>query len=232
MSAVKVNYFSDVLCVWAYAAERRLEELANAFGGQISIEARYCSVFPDALAKIEDKWSAQGGFAGFNRHLNDVASRFPHIDVHERLWLETRPRTSASAHLFLKAIESIERRQHGEEFEHVPYLDRLSTKAAWAMRRAFFAAARDISDWQVHRDIAGELGLDHDAIQESIRTSEAVAQLARDYQLSQTLGVEGSPTFIMNKGRQKLFGNVGYRLLEANVQELLRNHPEDEASWC
>ena len=71
MSAVKVTYFSDVLCVWAYAAERRLEELANAFGGQVSIEARYCSVFPDALAKIEDKWSAQGGFAGFNRHLND-----------------------------------------------------------------------------------------------------------------------------------------------------------------
>ena len=231
MSAVKVTYFSDVLCVWAYAAERRVQELASAFGEQISIEARYCSVFPDALAKIEDKWGAQGGFEGFNRHLNDVASRFPHIDVHKRLWLETRPRTSASAHLFLKAIDTIERRQRGEDFETVPYLERLSTKAAWATRRAFFAAAKDISDWQVHNDIAEELGLDYHAIQESIRTSEAVAQLARDYELSQTLGVEGSPTFIMNNGRQKLFGNIGYRLLEANVQELLR-HPEDEASWC
>ena len=232
MSAVKVTYFSDVLCVWAYAAERRLEELARAFGEQISIEARYCSVFPDALAKIEDKWAARGGFEGFNRHLNDVASRFPHLDVHERLWLETRPRTSASAHLFLKAVDSIERRQLGEGSDAVPYFQRLSTRAAWATRRAFFAEARDISDWQVHNDIAEELGLDHDAIQESIRTSEAVAQLARDYELSQTLGVEGSPTFIMNNGRQKLFGNIGYRLLEANVQELLRNHPEDEASWC
>jgi hypothetical protein len=35
----------------------------------------------------------------------------------------------------------------------------------------------------------------------------------------------------MNDGRQKLFGNVGYRLLEANVQELLRT-PAGEASWC
>jgi len=36
----------------------------------------------------------------------------------------------------------------------------------------------------------------------------------------------------MNDGRQKLFGNVDYRLIEANVQELLRNAPKDEVSWC
>jgi len=36
----------------------------------------------------------------------------------------------------------------------------------------------------------------------------------------------------MNDGRQKLFGNVGYRLLEANVQELRRRPAKDEASWC
>ncbi len=36
----------------------------------------------------------------------------------------------------------------------------------------------------------------------------------------------------MNHGRQKLFGNVGYRLLEANVEELLRGASPSEASWC
>ncbi len=69
-------------------------------------------------------------------------------------------------------------------------------------------------------------------VDEKIRFSEAVAQLAVDCNLSQKHGVEGSPTFIMNDGRQKLFGNVGYRLLEADGQELLRSTPEDEASWC
>jgi predicted DsbA family dithiol-disulfide isomerase len=108
----------------------------------------------------------------------------------------------------------------------------MSTRAAWAMRYAFFASARDISDWNVHREIADELGLDYERIEDKIRSSEAVAQLAIDYSLSQTHGVEGSPTFIMNNGRQKLFGNVGYRLLEANVQELLRDPSESNASWC
>jgi hypothetical protein len=36
----------------------------------------------------------------------------------------------------------------------------------------------------------------------------------------------------MNEGRQKLFGNVGYRIVEANIQELLREPNPDLASWC
>ena len=80
--------------------------------------------------------------------------------------------------------------------------------------------------------IADGLGIDNAVLDEKIRSSEAVAQLAVDYNLSQIHGVAGSPTFIMNDGRQKLFGNVGYRLIEANVQELLRSASEEEASWC
>ena len=100
------------------------------------------------------------------------------------------------------------------------------------MRDAFFAEALDISDWHVHRDIAAQIGIDYGDVDRKIRDSEAFAQLAVDYNLSQKDGIEGSPTFVMNDGRQKLFGNVGYRLLDANVQELLRRAPENEASWC
>jgi len=222
MPKIEIAYYSDVLCIWAYVAERRLEELANAFGDQIAIEARYCSVFPDAWGKIE----AKGGFEAFNRHLRDVAARFPHIAVNDDVWLTARPRTSASAHLFLKAVALV------EGATPLPYLERLSTRAARDMRLAFFAEAKDISDWHVHRDIAARIGIDYGAVEEQIRSSEAVAQLAVDYDLCQKNRIEGSPTFVMNDGRQKLFGNVGYRLLEANVQELLRQPSEDEASWC
>ena len=43
--------------------------------------------------------------------------------------------------------------------------------------------------------------------------------------------LEGSPTYLLDNGRQKLYGNVGYRVLEANVQELIER-PEGIASWC
>jgi hypothetical protein len=43
--------------------------------------------------------------------------------------------------------------------------------------------------------------------------------------------VDVSPTFVFNDGRQRLNGNVGYRVIEANVRELLRA-PEAGRSWC
>ena len=232
MPTVKVTYFSDILCIWAYAAQRRLDELVVKFGSELSIDTHYCSVFPDAWGKIEEKWSQRGGFEGFNAHMNEVARKFPHIEVHDRLWLETRPRTSASAHLFLKAIEIIERGDDRSGEHPNPYPERLSTRAAWATRVAFFANAKDISDWRVHREIADQVGIDYDLVEEKIRSSEAVAKLAVDINLSQKFGVEGSPMFLMNDGRQKLFGNVGYRVLEANVQELQRSAGANDASWC
>lgn len=227
MSKVHIRYFSDILCVWAVVAERRVSELATAFGDRIEIENHFCSVFPDAHTKIETVWKDRGTYEGFNRHLHEVAEKFPHIDLNPRLWLDTRPRSSASPHMFVKAVEGV----RGPESD-TPYLNRASTRAASALRHAFFTQARDISDWRVHQDIAADLGLDYDAIRDQILSSEAVAALAADMNLAQEQGVKGSPTFIMNSGRQKLFGNVGYRLLEANVNELLRGEALGEASWC
>lgn len=229
MTSIRIQYFSDILCVWAYIAERRVTELVNTFGNQIEIEPRFCSVFPNARGKIEANWKDRGGYDGFSRHLSEVATKFPHVAMSDRLWLDTRPRTSASAHLFIKAVEAIE---HDDRAEPAPYLERISTITGSALRRAFFADARDISDWREHRSIARELGIDYDRVRDKIISSEAVAALATDMNLAQEQGIKGSPTFVMNNGRQKLFGNVGYRLLEVNVEELLRNETEGEASWC
>ncbi|MCB1319116.1 MAG: hypothetical protein KDK34_02620, partial [Leptospiraceae bacterium] len=64
-----------------------------------------------------------------------------------------------------------------------------------------------------------------------LENGEAMAALMRDTQLCQDQGITGSPTIVLNEGRQKLFGNVGYRVIEANIREILRN-PGNQASWC
>lgn len=232
MAAVKVFYFSDVLCVWAYAAQARLEQIDNDFGAQVEIDTHYCSVFGDALGKIAKGWKDKGGFAGFNAHLREVGERFDHIKLHPRLWLDVKPRTSASAHLFLRSVHLIEQEDEEGGASQNTFTNSLHNQASLKMRKAFFEDARDISDWRVHREICTEMGIDYVRIEAKIRSSEAIAQLERDYQLSAQYGAVGSPTFVMNEGRQKLFGNVGYRLIEANIQELLRAPTNDAASWC
>jgi len=97
--------------------------------------------------------------------------------------------------------------------------------------RFFFVNAHDISDLNVLHQIAEKNNLDISLIKESIDNGKALALLMTDYQQAQKLSLKGSPTCIIDNGRQVLFGNVGYRVLLANIEEQL-NRPISEASWC
>ncbi len=100
------------------------------------------------------------------------------------------------------------------------------------MRHAFFHEALDIWSFQVLRKFADLFDLPVAWIANKLETGEAIAQLANDYHFCAQNRIEGSPTYLLNEGRQRLFGNVGYRIIEANVRELLRHPDEGEQSWC
>jgi len=102
----------------------------------------------------------------------------------------------------------------------------------WAFRCAFFRDCRDIARWDVQCELAEALGVDIAAIERRIHDGTAHARLASDYQDADKMRIEGSPSFVLNEGQQKLYGNVGFRIIEANIQELLRAPGNDQASWC
>jgi hypothetical protein len=105
MTIVEITYFSDLLCVWAYVSQARIDAVKEKFGNSVRIKHRFCSVFGDTVEKINSSWKDKSGYEGFNLHLRHVAERFPHIEVHPEIWLKTRPLTSASPHLFMKAVQ-------------------------------------------------------------------------------------------------------------------------------
>ena len=84
----------------------------------------------------------------------------------------------------------------------------------------------------MQRDIADRIGVDFDEVRRKIETGEAIADLAADYEMGQSLHVQGSPTYILNDGRQILFGNISYGILEANVSELLSERSNETGSVC
>ncbi len=229
MSVVEITYFSDLLCVWAYASQARIDAVKETFGDAVRIEHRFCSVFGDTARKITTTWKDKGGYQGFNAHLRQVAEEFPHIEVHPDIWLKTRPLTSASTHLFMKAVQQWDQESSVKQTRPAPTT---FDQVTWAFRCAFFRDCRDISRWDIQCEIAEALGVDIGAIEERIHSGIAFARLAADYQDADKMRIEGSPSFVLNEGRQKLYGNVGFRLLEANIQELLRTPRTDEASWC
>ena len=56
MSVVQVSYFSDVLCIWAYATQARIDAVKEVFGDTVRLDYRFCSVFGDTARKITSSW--------------------------------------------------------------------------------------------------------------------------------------------------------------------------------
>ncbi|MEM7437207.1 MAG: disulfide bond formation protein DsbA [Myxococcota bacterium] len=229
---VHISYVSDVLCVWAYVAEARLDELRREYGETAELEYHFIPVFGATGHRIGVGWKDRGGFAGFGAHVRSVAEGFPHVVVNERVWDEVRPTTSGAAHEVLCAVRLLVEEKKVDPESKTEFLGKTTfEEAAWRVRCGFFEEAKDISNRTVLFELLEGLGLPMADLEEAIGSGRAMAEVCRDIELRDQLKIEGSPTYYLNQGRQKLYGNVGYRVVSANLRELLST-PGDQASWC
>lgn len=227
-----VSYFSDVLCVWAYVAQIKLDELQRKFGDQIRVEYRFLHLFGDVAVRIESGWGDKGGAAGYSRHVQQMAVRFDHIDIHPEIWTRNVPPTSMSCHLFLKAIQLLEKQGVVSSAPEERFGGKsIVEEAVWRCRLGFFRDLNDIADRKYLEAMASDMALPLASIRDLIDSGAAHAALCTDFDAKDQQRVEGSPTFVLSEGRQKLYGNVGYRIIEASITELLAD-PGDRASWC
>ena len=224
MDKIKIQHFSDVLCVWAYVSQIRIDELKQQFGEQVELEYHYVSVFGHAHQKLQAQWSHRGGVEAYGKHVKEVVAKFEHCPVHQDVWVRETPRSSLPAHLFLCALRLLQDRAR-DEHGNTPF-----ERAAWAVRQAFFCEAVDISQQRELLALAARLGLPVAEIESILGSGAAHALLSEDIALARDASVRASPTLLFNEGRQMLTGNVGYRVIEANLRELLR--APAGSSWC
>ncbi len=224
MPAIQITHFSDLLCIWAYVSQARIDELKAEFGDQVELHYRHFPVFGDTHSKFAAQWADRGGIPGYASHVKQVAEQFGHVPLHPELWVATTPRSSLPGHLHLNAVQIMEQNGQAEAG--------LAAKLAWRLRQAFFAENADIADAHIILALAAELDIDIEALQACIANGAAFAALAQDIQQAHELNVRASPTFIFNEDRQRLTGNVGYRIIEANVRELLSHPTGHFQSWC
>jgi len=217
-SAISIDYYTDVLCIWAWIAQPRLEELRKQWGSKIRIHHRYVDIFGDACKKIPMQWGETDGFDKFHQHVAHSAEPYAHTHIHSDIWTKVRPQSSVTPHLILKAIDIVA----GESG-----VDAMST----AIRSQFFTQAINVGDTETLLNMSSSLDIDRKAIVEAMDNGCAMAALSADYKSVKENAIKGSPSWVLNSGRQILYGNVGYRILSANIEELL-NNPTEEASWC
>ena len=180
-----IDYYSDVLCVWAWVAQPRLEEVLAEWGDQVSVRYRYLDVFGDAHTKIAAQWGGSDGMQNFAAHLHEVAAAHPHAPVHEAVWTETRPQSSLLPHTLIKAAELVAGADIAADY-------------ALEIRRAFFAGGLDIADKSVLLDLAtGVLSIDVADLNDAANNGSAMAAVSRDMREAAAQGLKGSPTWAL-----------------------------------
>jgi predicted DsbA family dithiol-disulfide isomerase len=213
-----IDYYSDVLCVWSWIAQRRNDELKKQWGDQVVLRQHFLNLFGSYERRMTQQWAARGGAAGFADYVHASVKPFDNAPVHPELWRSVKPNSSLNAHLLIKASE-------------LHYGCTASEQFTRAIRDAFYTHAQNIGQQSLLLDIAHQQSLDKAPLLDALESGAAAASLMSDYQKAQENNIKGSPSWVLDGGRQVLYGNVGYRVLHANIDELLRT-PTGEASWC
>jgi len=224
---LEVVYFSDLLCVWAYAGQVRVDELRDQMEDEIRLTDRFLNVYGDVPGRIQKHaGSAAQPAATYAKRMRAVAGGFEHTNMSERCFTEVCPLSSNQAHLVLSAVRTMVDDGAVEGGGTLPALIR-------RVRLAFFEEALDVGRLDVLYGLLEDGDVPRGPVEERLANGTAMAALSADLLEKDNLSVTGSPTWVLDGGRQKLFGNVGYRVVAANVNELLRaDQSRSGASWC
>jgi len=177
---IHVSYFSDVLCVWAYVAQIRLDELQKQHGPNIEVSYHFIPILGSTEHRIGEGWKKRGGFEGYAAHVAEICADFPHVDLSPDAWTTVRPTSSAPGHQFLKAVQLLE----ADSVISAEPVDELSGRslveeAAWRIRLAFFQDGKDVSRFEVLWGLAADLGLPVRALKEEFdNTTDARSSTA------------------------------------------------------
>ena len=220
MSKVKIHYYSDLLCVWAYLGHIRIKELIAKHGDKIDLDYHFTPTFASVETKVHKGWKEKGGIDAYMKHVKGLEKDFPHIQISEDCWQKANPASSANIHLFIKAIQLV------EDVEQTQLEDFM-----WSARVDFFTKGIDITKKSYQVELAKKLSLPIEKIHNNIDTGKAQAFLQEDFDRITKEKIPGSPSLVFNHGRQVIYGNTGYKIIENSLLELLENKSYDQ-SWC
>ncbi|HIE56310.1 MAG TPA: disulfide bond formation protein DsbA, partial [Chromatiaceae bacterium] len=189
---VVIDYYTDMLCVWAYFGQVKVDELKREFGERIVVNYKFIPLFGCCESRIGQGWE-DGGFQGYSRHLLELAKNFPHVQVHRQIWMEQVPASSLPIHLVLKAVQLMEKT--GE----LPGGRTSFETLMWNLRLGFFRDGQNIADKRVLHAHLEALQIPVEAMEAHIADGTAFAEMALDIEEQKNRMVEGSPTFLMNE---------------------------------
>jgi len=211
---VSFSYWSDPLCIWAFLAQDKLDRVVTEFGERLAIETRIVPVFGSLALRFSKGPWAKAGVAGRVEETRRIAAELGHPEVDGECWRVSMPASSWAPGVAVKAAAVLERAGSAEVGSTAEYLRML--------RHAFFADNRNIAQRRVLLEVAEDLRIARDGLEAGLDDGSALAALWEDHDARERLKIQGSPTYLFDGGRARLYGNFSYGILRATIEELLR----------
>ena len=222
MSQLSFSHWTDPLCIWAFVAQDHLDRLLAELSSRLIVDSRVVPVFGSVPWRFAHGPWASGGVEGRVRITAEIAAAHGHSEVDGACWRNDCPNSSWAPGVAIKAVHALELAGGC-----VPGVTEHYQRT---LRRRFFVDRKNIGRRTVQLETAEVLGIDRAGVEQHLDDGSALALLWEDYQEKERLKLQGSPTYVFDRGRAMLYGNFAYGVLHATVEELLRGlGPEGSA---
>lgn len=184
---MKIDVWSDVICPFCYIGKRKLEKALAQTGIQAEIEWHSFEINPDAPrtygVSLPEVMNQLYGFTperaqAVLAHEEQEARRMG-LDFQ---WRNAKPGNTFDAHRLI----------------HLAKTQNMGEQAKERFLRAYFTEGKDIGDTDVLRDLALEIGLSPEHVDEVLKSNLYGYEVRTDEQQATQRGIRGVPYFLIN----------------------------------
>ncbi|WP_404451092.1 DsbA family oxidoreductase [Virgibacillus necropolis] len=230
---MRIDVYSDFVCPFCYIGKRRLELALEQFSNKDKVTITYKSYELDPNAEVN---------AGKNIH-ELLAGKYGMSVEKARQSNENLANQAAELGLTYR----FDTMQHTNTFDAhrlAKYADKQGKGKEMTERllQAYFTDSLHIADNETLTKLAGEVGLDKDAVRDVLESSDFAKAVRGDEKEAQQIGVQGVPFFVFNEkyavsGAQppEVFSEVIEKVWEEeNEQPTLQtlNPKKSETTYC
>ena len=184
---IKVDIWSDVQCPWCYIGKRKFERGVELFGQPVDIEYHSFELAPDTPVDYEGST------------LDYLAERKGLSPEHVTQMLENVSNIAAEVGLdydFGSVHQTNTRKAH--ELLHFAKAHGKQVEMKERLLKAYFVNGEHVGKSETLADLAADVGLDRDAVLQSLSAGEYAPAVEADLAQAEAYGISGVPFYVID----------------------------------
>jgi len=216
-NTLKVEIWSDVICPFCYIGKRKFESALKQFEANDNIEITWKSfqlapdMKTDTSISIDEYLAIHKGFSIEKaREMNTYVTQIAKQEGLSFNFDRSIVANTLLAHQMLHFARTVGKQEVTKE----------------RLLKAYFTDGKNIDDKQTLLELATEIGLDIDKLNQALNSNDFVDEVKADIDEAQQLGVRGVPFFVFNRSHAVSGAQSVEVFLETMQQALNQTHNE------